>query len=306
MIHLIRGVLLFSPWSFAVIEEILKGSSLLPMIFLSEMSFLNNPIIIEIALILIISSLFFKLAIVPFNLWLPDVYEGASSPTTSFFALIPKLSVILFFIRLVFCGIFEFVLTLQYLLLFSGFLSIVFGSFSGLEERKLKSLLSFSAISNIGFIFLALSSNTLLSGQIVVCYIIIYTLANLCLWMIFFIFNPVKFIIYNKFNKELSNFSNFFNSNPIAAFLFSVLLFSLAGLPPFLGFLAKFGVFTIVIDSSLYLLAVLSILSSCVATFYYLRVVKIMFFEKKQQKVLFKQVNSTHFFLNVFTSFLSG
>ena len=150
---------------------------------LSETTFLNNPIVIEIALLLIILSLFFKLAIVPFNSWLPDVYEGALSSTTSFFALIPKLSIILFFFRLVFCGLFEFVLSLQYLLLFFGFLSIVFGSFSGIEERKLKSLLAFSAVSNMGFIILVLGSNTLLSSQSILCYLFIYTLANFGIWM---------------------------------------------------------------------------------------------------------------------------
>merc|ERR1712228_526015 len=208
------------------------------------------------------------------------------------------------FFRLVFCGLFEFVLSLQYLLLFFGFLSIVFGSFSGIEERKLKSLLAFSAVSNMGFIILVLGSNTLLSSQSILCYLFIYTLANFGIWMILFIFNPIRFISKNKFNKELSNFSNFFNSNPIAAFLFSILLFSLAGLPPFLGFLAKFGIFTIIIDSSFYLLAVFSILSSCIAIFYYLRLIKIMFFEKTHLKILYRQVHSIYYFFFIFLFFL--
>lgn len=298
LIHINKSFSLFSLLSFSIIENttsFLKSYVILKS--LSGMTFLNNPVIIEIALILIISSLFFKLAIVPFNFWLPDVYEGALSSTTSFFAIIPKLSIILFFIRLVFCGIFEFVLSLQYLVIFLGFLSIVYGSFSGIEERKLKSLLAFSAISNMGFIFLVMGSNTVLSGQIMIGYLFIYMLANLCIWVIIFIFNPMKFVFNKKYNKELSNFSNFFKSNPIAAFLFSLLLFSLAGLPPFIGFLAKFGIFTIVIDSSLYLLAVFSILSSCIATFYYLRLIKIMFFEKTHHKVLYKQVNSIYYII---------
>lgn len=251
-----------------------------------------HPIIVEIAIILIILSLFFKIASVPFNFWLPDIYEGSSSSITAFFSIVPKFSILIFFIRFLFCGLLDIFEFLSYLILFSGSFSIVYGSINGIEERKFKSLLAYSSVSNMGYILFILSSNTKFSIQFSMCYIFIYMIAILCIWTLLFIFNSKKLIKINKYNKDLSNFSNFFKNNKIGALLFSFLLFSISGLPPFIGFLVKFSIFSVAIDSSLYFIALFNILTSVIATFYYLRLIKIMFFENPELKILHKQNNS--------------
>ena len=251
----------------------------------SKFFHLLDTIIFASLIYVLLFSLFFKLAVVPFNLWLPDIYEGSLSSTTAFFAIIPKLSIFIFFFRLLNYGMLNDLFNFQYFMLISGGASIIYGSFIAIEERKLKSLLAFSAISNIGFILLALSSLTLFSNAIIFCYFIVYMLANLLIWFVILTYTSINSIKLKKFNKELSNFSNFYKSNKTMSFLFSLTLFSIAGLPPFIGFLAKFGIFLTTLETSNYTISIISILSSVVAIFYYLRIVKIIFFENKDTNI---------------------
>ena len=146
-----------------------------------------------------------------------------------------------------------------------GSFSILYGSIIALEERKLKSLIAYSAISNIGYILIA-SFETSESNSTVFCYMLIYMLASVCLWSIFMLVNIQKTSKINKYNKELSNFSSFFTSNPIISIFFSMILFSIAGIPPFIGFLVKFGIFSVSMSASLYLISLISILSSSTST----------------------------------------
>jgi NADH:ubiquinone oxidoreductase subunit 2 (subunit N) len=244
---------------------------------------------------ILIFSLFFKLAVVPFNLWLPDIYEGSLSSTTAFFAIIPKLSIFIFFMRLLDYGLFDNTLTFQYYVLISGVLSILYGSFVAIEERKLKSLIAFSAISNMGFTLLALSSLTLASNAMVWCYFVIYMLSNLLIWVVLLSYNVKN--VSTKFSKELSSFSNFYTSNKTMSFLFSFALFSIAGIPPFIGFLAKFGIFLITLEASNYAMSVVSILGSVIAIFYYLRIIKLIFFENNENNLsLYLTINSFFYF----------
>lgn len=176
-------------------------------------------------LYILIFSLFFKLAVVPFNLWLPDIYEGSVSSTTAFFVIIPKLSILIFFFRLLDYGFFNHFLTYQYYFLITGTLSIFYGSIIAIEERKLKSLIAFSAISNMGFILISLSSFSYFSYAMVFFYFIIYMFSNLLIWFFLLTFMSTKDIKYKKFNKELSNFSNFYTSNKLMSFFFVFIIF---------------------------------------------------------------------------------
>nr|QYC61848.1 NADH dehydrogenase subunit 2 [Actinocyclus sp. mgcode 4] len=260
----------------------------------------SNTIIFLLFFYFLLFSLFFKLAVVPFNLWLPDIYEGSVSSTTAFFAIIPKLSIFIFFFRLLDYGLFNNTTTFQYYVLISGVCSILYGSFIAIEERKLKSLIAFSAISNIGFSLLAFSSLTFHSNAMVFCYFVIYMLANMLIWFVLLSYNVVKSSP-NKFNKELSSFSNFYKSNKTMSFFFSFALFSIAGIPPFIGFLAKFGIFLIVLDSANYAVSIVSILGSVVAIFYYLRIIKLVFFENDDNTIkLVVPQNSFSFFIALF------
>lgn len=263
----------------------------------SQIFFYFNPIILLCLLYILLFSLFFKLAVIPFNLWLPDIYENSISSTTAFFTIIPKLSIFIFFFRLLDYGILNNSVTFQYYFIFSGIFSILYGSFIAIEERKLKSLIAFSAISNMGFMLIALSSFTLFSNAIVFCYFVIYMFTNLLIWFIVLTYNSKTFVKYNKFNKELSIFSNFYKTNKIMSFLFSFSLFSIAGIPPFIGFLAKFGIFLSTMEALNFSVSVISILGSMIAIFYYLRIIKIIFFEKCDNRlVLHMPINSKAFF----------
>ena len=271
--------------------------------FYSQFFHLFHPTILFFLLYILLFSLFFKLAVIPFNLWLPDIYENSISSTTAFFTIIPKLSIFVFFFRLLDYGLLNNSLTFQYYIVISGVVSILYGSFIAIEEKKLKSLISFSAISNIGFILIAFSSFNNSSNAMVFCYFIIYMFTNLLIWFIILTYNSKIFIKSNKYNKEISNFSNFYKSNKIMSFLFSFILFSIAGIPPFLGFLAKFGIFFTIIQSFNYSISVISILGSIVAIFYYLRIIKLIFFENCDNRILlYMPINS--FFVFFFLGFL--
>ena len=259
--------------------------------------------IINISVILILCSLFFKLAVVPFQLWLPDIYENSPSSSTAFFAIIPKIAILVFIYRFIFASMLDQDQVVWMFIILGSF-SILYGSIIALEERKLKSLIAYSAISNIGYILIA-SFETSESNSTVFCYMLIYMLASVCLWSIFMLVNIQKTSKINKYNKELSNFSSFFTSNPIISIFFSMILFSIAGIPPFIGFLVKFGIFSVSMSASLYLISLISILSSVIATFYYLRIIKIIYFEKIDNKILYLPINFSYtFIINILFSLL--
>jgi len=159
-------------------------------------------------------------------------------------------------------------------------LSIFVGAISAVEQRKLKSLLAYSAIGHIGYILIAFSCGSLDGIQMVLYYIFIYMLSGLSVWSIFLLFN-LKTSYTKKYNKDLTDFVLFFKSNNTIAFFFSIVLLSLAGVPPLVGFIVKMNIFLVAIEFNLYFVAILSILCSVISTFYYLRIIKILYFEKK-------------------------
>jgi NADH:ubiquinone oxidoreductase subunit 2 (subunit N) len=258
---------------------------------------------LKISFLLILFGLLFKLAVVPFHTWLPDIYEGSPLSSASFFAVVPKIAIFILLVRLTSYSYFSFDVNSWLMLL--GTFSIFYGSLIALEERKLKSLLAFSAISNLGYAILAYSVGSFESIRFVFCYLFIYMLSTFCLWSILLLSVNKKTVqLNNKYNKEIALFSNLLESNPILAFLFSMSLFSIAGIPPFLGFLVKFGIFYVVIQSSVFFIAIISIVSSVIATFYYLRIIKVLFFEKKVTKVLFDITTTKYTFYLIFLFFL--
>lgn len=247
----------------------------------SEVIFFKlNPLIniLSLGFVFISISIFFKLALAPFHIWSPDIYEGALTSSTLFFAIIPKLSLFCLFIRIFqssFCNFLEY---WRYYFVSIALLSIVVGSFAGLEQRKLKSLVAYSSISHMGYVLLAYSSGTNEGLQFLFCYLIIYILSGICLWTIFLMIK-FKNNFNNKTNKDLSDFFLLNKTNMLASLVFSTVILSLAGFPPFIGFYVKLNIFLSVIESSLYFVAVTSILCSVISTFYYIRLIKILYFE---------------------------
>lgn len=225
-------------------------------------------------------SLFIKLSIAPFHFWSLDVYEGSPNSTTFFFAVVPKIGLFVLLFRICYIGfypIFSDNYQLYFFLL--AVFSIFVGSFGGLEQRKLKTLLAYSSVSHTGYLLLSFCSGNVEGIQMMFYYLLIYMISGLCFWSVYLFLKQNQSVYRNKDNKELGDLVLLKESNPALALIMSVTLFSIAGIPPVVGFLAKLGVFLVVMQSFAYLIAVASILFSVISTFYYIRLIKILYFE---------------------------
>jgi NADH-quinone oxidoreductase subunit N len=238
--------------------------------------------LIQLGLILILISFFFKLSVAPFHLWSPDVYEESPTSSTLIFAVLPKLAIFVVLLRLFFYSFHGFLDSLRYLIVILIILTVIVGSLGGIEQKKLKSLLAYSAISHVGYILLAFCTGTFEGLQMLISYMLIYMLTALSVWSIFLIIKlkPISKKYIFKQNKDLTDIVLLKKANFILAIIFSINLLSLAGFPPMIGFLVKAGVFLTSIESYMFFVAVVSILCSVIATFYYIRIIKILFFEK--------------------------
>lgn len=262
----------------------ISGTTNFDELFLFNYFLLNNCeeleliFVILVGFILISVGLFFKLGFFPFHLWIPDVYEGVSTPVLSIFAILPKFlyfSILLYFYNYLFSFL---ELEWHFILIILSFLSILIGSFGALYQLKLKRLFAFSAISHIGFLGLALSLGTFESIFSLLFYLLFYLLLSLSFLLIL-----VCLRRYSDFSeiKKIFDLKNFFSVNPILAFFFAMTLFSIAGIPPLVGFFSKMFVFSALLNESLFLISILVILISVVSCFYYIRLIKIIFFDSK-------------------------
>ncbi len=234
---------------------------------------------IEFGLTLILFSLFIKLALAPFHLWSLDVYEGSPTSSTFFFAVITKLSIFVLLVRFCYQSFFVLKNCWQFYLLWIGLFSIFVGSFGGLKQRKLKTLLAYSSTGHMGYILIALSTSTFVGIQMFLFYIFVYMLSSLVVWNIILLLRLKKKKLENKYNKELSDLVLLKKSNSMLALFLSITMFSIAGIPPIIGFIAKMNVFLSVVGISFYFIAFASIICSVASTFYYIRIIKVLYFE---------------------------
>lgn len=262
-----------------------------------------NPMLLKLGLILILISLFFKLAVAPLHVWSPDVYENSPSSSTIFFAVVSKLGILVLLIRIFQQCFHGYIYTWRYFVVFLAVLSVFVGSVTALEQRKLKSLLAYSSISHIGYILISFSTGTLEGIQSLYAYIIVYMLAGLCIWSIFLILR-LKTSYSQKQNKDLTDFTLLVKSNNIITICFAIVLLSIAGFPPLIGFITKMGIFMSAVESSMYFVSIAAILTSVISTFYYIRIIKIIYFEKVLVGNLFYPLFFTESFIVVIT-FLS-
>lgn len=170
-------------------------------------------------------------------------------------------------------------------------MSVIVGSFGGIEQKRLKSLLAYSSVSHMGYTLIAFSAGTFEGMQAVFCYLFLYMIAGLCIWSIFLVL-PLKYNYTKKQNKDLADLNSLSKANSVLALFFSTVLLSIAGIPPMIGFLVKIGVFLASIEASMYFVAIISILCSVISTFYYIRIVKIMYFESSTTGKLYHPIKS--------------
>ena len=267
----------------------------------SSMFDLNFAIV---GLIIVVLALFFKLALAPFHLWSPDVYEGSPSSSTFFFMVLSKFGIFVFLLRLCYFSFYSFIPYWQFYSIIVASTSVFIGSVAGLKQRKLKSLLTYSSINNMGFVLLAFSAGGFEGIQVKFYYLIVYILASVCIWSIVLNLQLKKNQYFEKQNRDLGDLALLQESNSVLAQNLGITLFSLAGLPPMVGFLAKMGVFKALSGVSIYYFSVINILFSVIATFYYLRITKIIFFENILVGNLYATINSKKVFIINLLTFL--
>jgi NADH-quinone oxidoreductase subunit N len=226
-------------------------------------------------LVFLIAGLAFKVSAVPFHMWTPDVYEGAPTPVTAFFAAAPKVAAIAIFCRAMVAGFPAATGQWQQIVVFVSVGSMLLGAFAAIGQTNIKRLMAYSSIGHMGFALVGLAAGTANGVQGVAAYIAIYMIMTLgtfaCIIAMRRGDEPVETI------DDLAGLSQ---TNPTMAAALAALLFSLAGIPPLAGFFAKFYVFAAAIEAQLYTLAVIGVLASVVGCYYYLRIVKLMYFDE--------------------------
>ncbi len=230
-------------------------------------------------LVFILVGLAFKISAVPFHMWTPDVYEGSPTSVTAFFALAPKVAGIGAFIQILFIAFSAAFEEWKSILIFISIASMVLGSVAAIGQTNIKRLMAYSSISHIGYALAGLATGTVIGISATLTYMTIYVVMNIAAFTCILFFSRDK--IYYEDIRDLGGLSK---NHPIIAACFCLVLFSLAGIPPLAGFFAKFYIFKAVIESEMYLLAIIGLLSSVVSAFYYLRIIKIMYFDKEIEK----------------------
>lgn len=226
-------------------------------------------------LVFLISGMAFKVSAVPFHMWTPDVYEGSPTPVTAFFASAPKVAAMAVFVRVMHDAFGGAVAQWQQVIVFISIASMILGAFAAIGQTNIKRLLAYSSIGHMGYALVGLASGTQAGVRGVVIYMAIYMIMTL---------GAFACVIHMRRRgtavERISDLSGLARNDMVMALVFGMLMFSLAGIPPMAGFFGKYFVFLAAMDAKMYTLAVIGVLSSVVAAFYYLRVVKIMFFDE--------------------------
>ncbi|MGB6702257.1 NADH-quinone oxidoreductase subunit NuoN [Methyloceanibacter sp.] len=225
-------------------------------------------------LVFLMTGFAFKISAVPFHMWTPDVYEGAPTPVTAFFAAAPKLAAMALTVRTLFAAFPSVTDEWQQIVTFLAIASMALGSFAAIGQRNIKRLMAYSSIGHMGYALVGLAAGTAEGVQGVIIYLAIYLAMTLGTFACILAMRR-----HGRMVEDIDQLAGLSNTSPMMAFLLAMLLFSLAGIPPLAGFFAKFYVFLAAINAGLYALAVIGVLLSVVGAYYYLRIVKIMYFD---------------------------
>ena len=239
----------------------------------------TNEYALTFGIVFILVGLAFKISAVPFHMWAPDVYEGSPTSVTLFFTMVPKIAALTVFIRFLYVPFVNLIDQWQMILIFLSIASMVFGAIAAIGQRNLKRLIAYSSIGHIGYTLAGLTTGTNEGIQSSIIYITIYVVMNLGLFSCLLMLKRN-----NKYYETLDDLSGLSKKHPLLSLSLLVALFSLAGIPPLAGFFAKFYIFKAVIEQSMYFLAIVGLLSTVIAAFYYLRIIKIIYFDEEREK----------------------
>ena len=239
----------------------------------------QDDYVLTFGIVFIIVGLAFKISAVPFHMWAPDVYEGSPTSITIFFAILPKIAALTVFIRFLYVPFLNLIDQWQMIIVFLSIASMLFGAIAAIGQSNLKRLVAYSSIGHMGYALAGLATGTNQGIQSSISYISIYLFMNLAFFCCLFMLRRDE-----KYFENIQDLSGLSKNHPLLSFCFLIVLFSLAGIPPLAGFFAKFYIFSAVIDQSMYFLAIVGLLSTVIAAFYYLRLIKIIYFDKEKEK----------------------
>jgi NADH-quinone oxidoreductase subunit N len=230
-------------------------------------------------MVFLLAGVAFKISAVPFHMWTPDVYEGAPTPVTAFFAMAPKVAAMSLMIRLVMDTFAPITSDWQQIVVFLSIASMVLAAFAAIGQKSIKRLIAYSSIGHVGFALVGLSSGTQVGVEGVAVYMAIYVGMTVALFACLLSLRTEKGYV-----ETIDDLAGASKARPFVAAIMAIVMFSLIGMPPLAGFFAKWQVFLAAIEANLYVLAVIGMLASAISAFYYLRVVKVMYFDEPKDE----------------------
>jgi NADH-quinone oxidoreductase subunit N len=231
-----------------------------------------------VGLILMITGFCFKASAAPFHMWTPDVYEGAPTPVTAFFAIVPKVAALVLFARILMQPFGEWLMQWQQVIQFVAAFSMLVGAWGALVQKNIKRMLAYSSIGHVGYVLVALAAGTQEALQAVLVYLAIYAVMSAGIF--FCILNMRRA---GEYVEEIDALSGLSKSQPFFAAVIAIFIFSLAGIPPLAGFFGKLYAFLAALKAGLVVLSIIGVLASVIAAYYYLRIVKIMYFDEEKE-----------------------
>ena len=232
----------------------------------------NTGIIFGMVFILV--GLAFKIAAVPFHMWTPDVYQGAPTAVTTFFSVVPKVAGVVIFIKFMYSPFREMLNEWQYILVFMSIASMILGAVAAIGQTNIKRLMAYSSIGHIGYAIAGIASGTENGFKSTLVYISIYVVMNIGAFACILLMKRG-----GKYVEDIEELSGISKNHPLISLGLMIILFSLAGIPPLAGFFAKFYIFMAVIESEMYSLAIIGLVTTVVSSFYYIRIIKVMYFD---------------------------
>ena len=226
------------------------------------------------AMVFILVGLAFKVSAVPFHMWTPDVYEGAPTSITSYFAVVPKVAGLALLIKFMFVPFSNILLEWQTIIIFISIASMILGAVAAMVQKNFKRLLAYSSIGHIGYALAGVATGAISGYQSSIVYISIYVVMNIGAFSCLYLLKKD-----GQYKEDISDLSGISKKHPLLAISLLIILFSLAGIPPLGGFFAKFYVFVAVLEKEMYALAIIGLLTTVMSAFYYLKIIKTIYFD---------------------------
>jgi NADH-quinone oxidoreductase subunit N len=243
----------------------------------SHSSEMMIPIGFLVGVILVLITFCFKMSAAPFHMWTPDVYQGSPLIITSFLATAPKIAIIFLFIKMLYQPLLDLTEEWQQIIIFAAIASMLVGSLGAIMQQNIKRMLAYSTIGHIGFILLGISLTDIVGIYSAITYLIIYIIMTVTIFALLLTLQAPG----GEYKSNIQQLSGLGRSNPYIAFAITVIMFSMAGIPPLAGFFAKFYVLLGVIKQEMYFLAIIAVIFTTISSFYYLRIVKIIYFDEQ-------------------------